>query len=102
MSSLAPGHLFANAVTTRVNWDSKLRAATREFQRHINNHQSQLARTLGVQPQTVQSWFKLGRISPWGAIEIGKRFPTFPKERTRPDIHNWKAVKIRVPVRVAA
>lgn len=95
--SHAPGHLFADVPITRAAWDRRLRQVTKEFQAHINNHQSQLARTLGVQSQTVQSWFKLGRISPWGAIEIAKYFPAFPRERLRPDIHNWTAVKLRVP-----
>ena len=95
--SQAPGHLYADVPITRAAWDRRLRTVTAEFQAHINNRQSELARTLGVASQTVQSWFKLGRISPWGAIEIGSRFPAFPKERLRPDIHNWAVVKIRVP-----
>ena len=95
--SLAPGHLYADVPITRAEWDRRLRRVTGEFQSHINNHQSQLARTLGVTSQTVQSWFKVGRISPWGAIAIGKHFPAFPRERLRPDIHNWGAVKLRIP-----
>ena len=97
---LAPGHAYRDVPTTLVELDRVLAQVTLEFMARIGNHQSQLARLLGVKPQTVQSWFANGRVSPWGAIEIGKRYPDFPKERLRPDIQDWKTIKIRAPGRI--
>lgn len=98
--TIAPGHAFRDVPTTLVELDRTLARVTREFQARIGNHQSQLARMLNVKPQTVQSWFNQGRVSPWGAIEIGKRYSDFPKERLRPDIQDWKGIKLRTPGRV--
>lgn len=96
---LAPGHLYANDVSNLLELRKKLKAVTREFQARIGNHQSQLAAQLKISQQTVYSWFKLGRISPWGAQAIGKLYPEFPRERLRPDIINWKSIKLRTPGR---
>lgn len=98
---IAPGHIHRNTVLVAVPMDKRLRRITREFQDAIGNHQSQLARKLGLRSvQTVQAWFKLGRISPWGAMQIAKHFPEWPKERLRPDIIDWKSIKLRTPGRV--
>jgi DNA-binding transcriptional regulator YdaS (Cro superfamily) len=87
---LAPGHIHRDAPRTLVDNDRRLKAITKEFQAYIGNHQSQLARRIGVASQTVNLWFnKAGRISATGAIAIGKHFPEWPRERLRPDIVDW-------------
>lgn len=98
--NLAPGFLTRGVPQRARTLTLQLRHVTREFQDSIGNHQSQLARLLKVKPQTVQGWFKLGRISAWGAIEIPKHFPAWTKERLRPDIIDWKSIKLRVPGRL--
>lgn len=57
------------------------------------NHQSQLARQIGVELSTVSGWFKNGRVSPWGALLVEKSYPKLKATFLRPDIIDWDDIK---------
>ncbi len=72
--------------------DKLLRHVTDEFRDHIGGKIAELARLIGVPETNATQWFRLGRISPAGAYLIGRKFPTWTKERLRPDILEWSTV----------
>ena len=97
MSFIPSGYLYRDVPKTLIENDRRLARITKEFRAYIGDHQSQLARQLDLRSQTVSLWFKQGRVSPWGAIAIGKLMPEWPRERLRPDILEWAHYENSVP-----
>lgn len=70
-----------------------LRSRTEELRLASGDHGTQLARKLGIDPDTVHRWFKVGRVSPWGALEVERHFKKLKAAYLRPDVLDWEDIK---------
>ena len=58
--------------------------------RHFDYNKANMARALGVKPQSVNDWFKRGRISAVKAIMVEDiTHGQITKEELRPDVSEW-------------